>query len=76
MDADRSVPTRAAKRSRVLALPKPTIAGVLTDKDNYLAREFLVDPARGAISVKRTEDVLMSDRQPNYCRSVTRLGVG
>jgi uncharacterized protein len=61
-DSDWSVPTRAAKRSRVLALLKLTITGVLTDKDNYLAQEFLVDPAPGAISVKRVEDVLMSDR--------------
>ncbi|MDB5716512.1 MAG: hypothetical protein JWO15_3909, partial [Sphingomonadales bacterium] len=61
-DADWSVPSRAAKRSRVLVLLKPTITGVLSDKDNYLAREFLVEPAPGAISVKRVEDVLISDR--------------
>lgn len=61
-DADWSVPSRAAKRLRVLSLLKPTITGILGDKENYLAREFLVDPAPGGISVKRVEDVLISDR--------------
>jgi len=71
-DADWTAASRARQRDRILERLRPFMTNLLTKDDQSFGREILADASGEAITVKRIEDVLISER--HFAKFLNVLG--